>query len=310
MNRLIRFYNQNKKKFWTIVAVIIFIFFLIRILNYVAKINNEKKSEEINLLNNTKSVFEPNKSVLSDEKIDRTVYLSQNELVSKFVEYCNNKEIQKAYDLLSSDCKNEIYPTIQDFKEKYLDAIFNVKRTFSIRNWSGSIYIVRFTEDILSTGKVREGSSVQDYIKIVTEENEEKLNVNGFLGKENIGAQFEQNGIAIDVIDKSCYMDYEIYNFEVENNSGYNIILDTLSNNNTMYLTDKNNVNHYAITNEITRDLLVVKDKYKNRISIKFDNPYIVGRGISKISFKNIAELYNNNIDGDFRKVISLEVGL
>lgn len=308
MNRLIRFYNQNRKKFWTIVIVILFIFLIIRILNYAAKIQNKQKLNVTDEIETNKSVYEPNKSAISEVVIDKNVYSSQNSLVSNFVNYCNDGEVQKAYDLLSSECKEELYPNVQSFKQKYYDSIFNIKRTYSIKNWSDSIYIVRYTEDMLSTGKVKSDSTFQDYIKIVN--GGRSLNISGFLGKEILNFDYQGNGVNIRVLEKTSYMDYELYTFEVQNSTGENIVLDNLSSNKTIYLTDKNNVKHYAIGNELTIDSLTVKDKYKKQISIKFDNPYIEGRVIKQITFSSVAVGFDENKNEDYKGIISCSIDI
>ena len=45
MNKIIRFYNQNRKEFWITVTVIIFIFAIIQLLNNIAKIQNQKDQQ-------------------------------------------------------------------------------------------------------------------------------------------------------------------------------------------------------------------------------------------------------------------------
>ena len=96
-----------------------------------------------------------------------------------------------------------------------------------MQNWTGWIYIVRYTEDILSTGKVTDNSTIQDYIKIVIEDGNEKLNINSYLGKKEINKEKEYQNIKIKVLDRRSYMDYEIYDFEVENNNDNKLILNS-----------------------------------------------------------------------------------
>lgn len=313
MNKLIRLYNQNRRKFWLIIIVIIFIFLVIRFFNYMAKSNNEAikdSSSNNNYTNTIGTSTTPNKSAISNTSVDKTMYQKHENIISNFVELCNNKEIEKAYALLSKDCKEELYPNVQKFKASYYDGIFNKKRTYSIQNWQGKIYIVRFPEDILSTGKVNSSSTIQDYITIVTEDENQKLNINSYIGKEQINKEFEQNNIKIKVTNKKSYMDYEIYDFEIENNIGDTIIMDPLVSTNTIFLTDSKGIKHYAITNEIVKDEIIVKNTYRNKFSIKFDNPYIEGRTIEKITFENIAVGYGKNGSGAYKKIIKYSMNL
>lgn len=306
MNKIRRFFNQNKRRILIALAFIGFVIIIIQILNKQAeKSLNEKK---ISSNDNTENLSR--KSIISGYEIGKTSYAIQTSLISNFVEYCNNKEIKKAYDLISSDCKEELYPTLQDFKKYYYDNIFTEKRIYSTKNWANSIFIVKYSEDILSSGKVNSNSTIQDYITIVEENGQLKLNLNSYLGKKEINIEENNQNVKIKVLQKRSYIEHEIYDFEVENNVGNTILLDTLVYNNRTYLTDNNGTNHYSINNEISRELLLVKDKYKNKISIKFDNPYIWDRKIKSISFKDIAVCYENNILGDYIKKINLTINL
>ena len=42
MYKLLRFYNQNRKKLWFIVAIIVFVLIIIQLLNNVAKQQNQE----------------------------------------------------------------------------------------------------------------------------------------------------------------------------------------------------------------------------------------------------------------------------
>lgn len=305
MNKIRSFFNQNRKK---ILIAIIFIVFFIIIIQVLDK-RAERKINERNIYSNSKSESKSNKSVISDSEISESAYKFQKSIVSDFVEYCNKGEIEKAYELISTDCKEELYPTVGDFKKYYYDNIFTCKRTFSMQNWNGLIYIVRYTEDVLSTGRINDESTIQDYVTIVFENEKAKLNINSYLGRTEINKENSQQDVKIKVLEKRSYMNYEIYDFEVENNTGYTIILDTLSNN-TMYLTDQNRVNHYSINNEISKESLVIKNKYKSKISIKFDNPYIVDRKIKTVTFNNIGVCYENNSIGAYKEIIKFNVNI
>ena len=286
MNKFIRLYNQNRKKIWIIVIVVIGGYLLIKTVNN--SIKNENEVNKIGTSNAARTIINPNKSSISDYEVNESMYKSQSEIVSDFVESCNNKEITSAYELLSDECKEELYPTIKDFKEYYYDNIFYTKRTYSLQNWTDSIYKIRYTEDIMTTGKITDSSSFQDYIKIITNDKNKKISISGFLGKELINKEKEYKKIKVKVISKKIYMNYEIYDLEIENKNDQIIMLDTLTNNKTMYLIDKNKTKHYALSNEIVKDTLRVESKHVSKISIKFDNPYIKNRTITSIEFSNV----------------------
>ena len=106
--------------------------------------------------------------------------------IYKFVDYCNKQEIEKAYNLITEECKQQMYPTLDAFKNAYYGDVFNGKqRTCTIENWVGDIYKVRMGEDILSTGKDT-GYAKEDYITIKKVDNEYKLNINNYIGTTKI----------------------------------------------------------------------------------------------------------------------------
>ena len=73
MNKIIRFYNQNRKEFWKTVTVIIFIFAIIQLLNNIAKIQNQK-DQQANLNNvNENSYTEQSKSLISGGSVSKII---------------------------------------------------------------------------------------------------------------------------------------------------------------------------------------------------------------------------------------------
>ena len=288
MNRFIRFYNQNRIKIWVIIIAIIFMLLILRVLNEIARKRNEENLYNVTQNNTQSTTYTPEKSVISNKKIEKSVYDNHKSTIDEFVNYCNNGEIDKAYQLISEDCKNELYSTVEKFKKNYYEDIFNKKRAYSIQNWTNSIYMVKFMDDMLSTGKVSKDGEIQDYIKVVTEDGEQKLSINGYLGKEQINKEKTDSNIKIKVLSKKSYMDYEIYDIYVENNNDDRLILDNLTEDKTMYLIDTKGTKHYALKNEIDRNSLIIKGKSNKNITLKFDNPYIDGRKIKSINFGGI----------------------
>ena len=62
--------------------------------------------------------------------------------ISQYIEYCNNKEYEKAYNMISQSSRKQIYPTLNDFKA-YVDYVFATKRIYAIQNYSNrdNVYI-------------------------------------------------------------------------------------------------------------------------------------------------------------------------
>ena len=284
MNRLIRFYNANKKTFWLIILAIIFVYALIKLFEYTAKNEisfNTQKTSQI--------VYTPEKSLVSGKNIDESTYKKQSTIIENFINYCNTGKVEEAYDLLSEDCKEVMYNNnLEEFKNTYYSNIFYEEKSYSMQNWVGDTYQIRFSEDMMSAGKFNDGSALEDYYTIVNEKGKEKLNINGFIKKQELNKKITQENIEIEVIDRQIYMDYEIYNFKAKNNTGNTVFLNNFYEPQSLYITDNNNVKHYAYTNEIIESDFLLQNNYSSQFKIKYNNPYVSDREIKKVVFKNV----------------------
>ena len=124
MYNLIRFYNQNRKKIIKIILVIVFIIGLIQLLDFFSK--RENKNEEVsNEINNTKysNTVISDKSAISGSSVSENKFKKDTDIINDFFNYCKNGNIESAYDLLTDECKEEMYTTIDEFKTMYYDVI-------------------------------------------------------------------------------------------------------------------------------------------------------------------------------------------
>ena len=115
MHNLIRLYNQNRLKIWIIVIGIIIAITLVQIVNNAIKESNIEKNK--NLIaqeqekNNNQKYTNESKSMVSGGTVSESKQNTYGNLIDKFFTYCINGEPEKAYDLLSSDCKKVLYPS-------------------------------------------------------------------------------------------------------------------------------------------------------------------------------------------------------
>jgi len=87
MYNLIRFYNQNRKKIFKIILIIVLIIGGIQLFNYFAKQSNNSKYEQKNVINNNTN------SVINDKNESQEL-ISNKSLIS----------ISKAREILSKSC--------------------------------------------------------------------------------------------------------------------------------------------------------------------------------------------------------------
>lgn len=307
MYKLIRLYNQNRRKIFIIILIIVFIIVLIQLLNYFAKRDNVDKNKIGNSDNIIENVLNNNKELLSDKsaisggKISDSKLKNDSNVISKFFDYCNNGDIENAYSLLTDECKEEMYPTIDQFRNIYYADIFNGQsKEYTSENWLENTYQINIIGDILSTGKVDLTVEKMDYITVVRKKDGYKLNINSYIGRDNPNKVTTYKNINITVKQIDKYMNYETYILTVENTSDSDILLDTSDSTKSVYLKDTNNIKYYFYNNEISKNRLNIQNGYTNDVKIKFMNPYTSGRTINKLVFSKMIlnyEEYNNLVD-------------
>lgn len=289
MNRLIRFYNKNRHMVWMVILTVVAIIFLIQILNKFAreKNNNESiiKEKTINSMNN-------NYSIITGEKIKEET----SEIIDEFIGYCNTKKIEKAYELLSDECKEVLYPTLDDFTQNYYNRIFKEKKAYLYQAWTTNnnsyIFRVDFVPDMLATGK-KSKTSITDYYTVVKNNNEYRLNINSFICVKDINKTEVNNKVSINVKRKIVYMDYEIFEIEIKNDTKKNIRLDDLKHTKTIYVENNNKQKYFWYNYEFSEsDLTVIKGSSQD-FYIKFNKSYNSRYETEKIVFSNIR--INNN---------------
>lgn len=297
MYKLMRFYNRNRRKIWMTILIIVFILGIIQLLNYFTKVNKEKQINQGSTIIENNSINQElvsDKSAITGESVSSTKLKSDTETINEFVKYCNEQDINSAYEMLSAECKEEMFPTIDDFNNIYYLKIFNGnKKSHTVENWSGNIYQVRFTGDILSTGDLTNNETKQDYITTVRENGEKKLNINNYVGRQNLNRTTEYKDIKITVTKIDTYMDYEVYNLLIQNNSENDILLDTSDDTKSVYLLDSKDMKYYFYSNEIIENRLVVKSQFTNTLQIKFSNSYSSSRNINKLVFSKLILNYS-----------------
>ena len=293
MYNLISWYNQNRKKIWITVLTAIGVFFIIWRLMYIWNDNNQATIPQVTQQDTSSNL---NSISLSSQK---SAITGQNTNINKegitvidnFVSYCNSGNIQQAYNLLSNECKEEMFSNINSFQEIYYKPVFaNGKRTTKIENWYGNIYIVDYSEDALSTGIYSTENNVRDYITICKDkENNYKLNINKYIGRTELNKTSQTSNFMIKVLRKDSYMDYEKYTFEIKNESKNEVLIaNKYDDENVSYLVDKNNIKYHAVATELTETQLNFADNQTKTIQIKYYNPYSSTKNIQKLVFPKI----------------------
>lgn len=176
--------RRNIKLFWVshggpIKLAILIIAGVILVVRGLEQLAIEKETQKENIRNQI-IIQETNE----DEK--------DIKLINKFLELCKQGNTGEAYALLSKKCKDDKFPTLEDFQENYFNKIFlevhkneyfyktfNKKLDIEVEyNSLKEIYKITFNEDILESGNIGNRDRKIDYYKIELEESNQKIYIN------------------------------------------------------------------------------------------------------------------------------------
>lgn len=297
---IVRFYNQNRRKIWRAILIIASFIILIRLLNYLAirDANDEdnrnyvlSKQRVNNVPSNTTAIS--GSSGVTGGKVSSDEIKNTQDVLDKFFGYCNKKDLNNAYAMLTNKCKELVYPNVKLFKSNYYDNIFDGKtKMYSFENWSGDIYKVTLEDDILSTGQISlDSDKKNDYVTIV----DDKLNISTYIESKDINKQTNFGDINVLVKSKDVYMDYEEYHVFVRNNTSNTILLGDVGNSKSIVLQDSHKVKYGMYNTELVQRQLQVDRGMTTELNLKFFSSYVTGKEIRYLIFENVNVNYNGN---------------
>ena len=139
------FWSQNGKLLFQIIGIFILIFLVIQFFNR----NAIEQAEIANLQN--ESAY---KNELENQK-KNNIEENEKKYIEQFINYCNTGKIAEAYNMLSETCKKEQYNNnIDQFRNEYINQIFNINICKYEIVKMNDIYVVTLLEDIIATGKI------------------------------------------------------------------------------------------------------------------------------------------------------------
>jgi len=301
--KFLRWYRINKVKFWRYIVAIALGYALIMTFN-----NNAKQKREV--INNTEQIIStPSKASNSTIESSKVIIggntKSQEELqgfnnqISVFVNYCNQEKIENAYNMLSQDCKDELYPTLESFISNYYNRIFTVTKTYSIQNYSGDTYRVIYKDSLLETGGNASNSEVADYITI---DSKNKLSISSYIGREVISKEYSIGNLKFNVLERNIYIDYEKHKIDITNEGNYDARISDLKSARDIYASDSNNEFCYVFLNELPSYMVNISSGTTKTAILKFSKAYNQKSVINTIYFENI--ILDINDEDDFEKLI------
>lgn len=293
MKKLLKYWRENKQKILIAIGVIVFVWICIQVANEFVK--QEKENIDYFETNSTtvQDITKPNESVITDSKLNDEEVEENAQIIKKFVQYCNEKKIEEAYKLLSEDCKQEVYVNSNIFTNYYVNNIFANPKTYQLELWSANssydTYRITYLEgNALQTGGYTSSNNFIDYITIIKQGKDLKLNINKFVNKQNLNKTGISENIEIIVNSRSIYIDYETYNITVKNNTEKNIILNDGKTQSNLCLLDNMNNEYNSLIHELPTNSFIINSQYQNTFNIKFNKIYNATTNIKYLQIKDI----------------------
>ena len=153
----------------------------------------------------------------------------------------------------------------------------------------------------MATGNAN-GMKTQDYITIIKDGENSKLNINSFVKKEKINKTQTIENLQFTIISKNIYMEYEEYEIKIENQTGGRVLLDTQQNTKSIYVQDSNETKYYSYSHELLSGLLKINNGFSTQLTIKFYKSYSKDRAIKNIVFSDVILNYNNIVNDEIER--------
>lgn len=291
MHKLIRFYHQNRKRIWGLIIAIVLGFALIQVINQNTKIQLDQKKESTSNRKTQNNYANQSKSMITGGTVTEKYQEKFGSLLDNFLTYCINHEPEKAYGLLSQECKQLLYPNETIFDEQYCQGKFSGDKKYSFQSWTSSdtyIYQVKIFDNMLSTGIANTKTYIQDYISVIKENDTYKLNVNGYIGRVYRNKTKKQDNLEFTIKNVDLFMDYEIDTIIIVNQSQKDILLDPRKDMGSMYLVNDKDITFDAYSYENLEEQFKVKAGETKEVKIKFGNSYQEKNEIKQINFTKV----------------------
>lgn len=170
------------------------------------------------------TTYTPTVSVLDkSDTAPSKVQIAAETMVEEYVDACNQGKYQKAFAMLSEECKKyEFEDNVENFARHVLEKLPTPKK-YSIQNYSNYdkyyIYQVKYFDDFLATGLT---NSEYTYTteKIVLTKNSKggyDISVGNFIGYEDINNISENEYLKIDIKNKLVRYSTETYEVKFTN---------------------------------------------------------------------------------------------
>lgn len=300
MLKIFRLYHQNRRKVWFGLIIAIFCIAIINLMNYAYQKQAQKDMEKIAQEWEANHKQEENKSdkvdyekaaqpLTSGESVPSSERDEVQSTLEHFIQSVCNGQTQEAYSLLTAECREIKYPSVENFESygKYIQG-----KIYDFQLWSSNnntyVYQVKFLDDMLATGRDTSRNYFQDYITVIKRDGAYRINVNKLIQAREVNKTAETHDIQFKVKAVETYLEYEYYEIEITNNSQKEILLDTREKDDTVYVKNSDGLKIRALLYENKKEELKVASGETKTVKIKFNNTYNAEKTIHCVGFSNI----------------------
>ena len=217
------FFRRNRR----IIFIIFLIWLCIFLVNYILKNSPEKYTPS--------TTYEKHTSVMdTDSSVPSNIKSGIETRIEDFVEACNDGNYQKAFDMLSDDCKEFAFGNnIETFMGHVLTKMPTPKK-YAIQDYSNIkignkkvyIYNVKFFDDFLATGLTN-----QDYLytedKFMFYQGNDglEMNIGDYMYHGEVKRISENEYMKLDIEERTVNYSIETYKIKLTNKSPYTIVV-------------------------------------------------------------------------------------
>lgn len=262
--------DQNYKLIGLVIIGIIFILFIIKALNLFYEQNAEREHAKL---------IENNNQTVNNEKIKgySTENNSIEETIASFINYCNKREIQNAYKMLTEECKVAMFPTVEDFERIYINNVYNIERQYEMLKWDSDgdkhVYQIKLYGDILATGNL-DGYKEEYYTFIQNDNGSYKLNINNYIYGEDRDIRKVESSMIVEIGHVDVYEEYETATITITNNSTKTICLTGDKYRKNIYLENNKGSTYSSLNSEFDNKEIILEPKDNKTFKVNFNKGY------------------------------------
>ena len=230
-----RFCKKNKR-------IIIFSIIVLAVIIGLNKLSLQKMN-----MPEIEFTYKPHVSTMdNNSKVPSRMQKSIENLVKEYVKNCNDRNYEKAFNLLSEDCRNIHFNNNPNDFIKYVSKKMPTNKKYVIQNYSNVkignntvyVYEIRYTEDLLATGLNGKDFYFTSEKLTFYKDNFDNvlMGVGGYIYNTEIKNIFENEYLKIDIIKKIVNYDSEKYEIKFTNRSEKNIVISSGLDNSEIVL--------------------------------------------------------------------------